>query len=62
MCISLGVLGMLQLEFFKNSRFEPFYSDFKIRSSKNSSNNNIFVILFKLDLKYIKRRRILMRI
>ena len=30
MCILLGVLGMFQLEFVKNSRFQPFYSDFKI--------------------------------
>ena len=40
----------------------PFYSDFKIKSSENSCKNNIFVILFKIDIKYIKRRRILMRI
>ena len=58
----LGVLGMFQLKYFKNTRFQPFYSDFKIRSSKNSSKNNIFDILFKLDLKYTKSRRILMRI
>ena len=62
MCILLGVLGMFQLEFFKNSRFCPFYSDFKIKSSENSCKNNIFVILFKIDFKYTKRRRILMRI
>ena len=55
-------LGMFQLEFFKNSRFRPFYSDFKIKSSDNSCKNNIFALLFKIDVKYIKRRRILMRI
>ena len=62
MCILPGVLGMFQLEFFKNSRFWPFYSDFKIKSSENSCKNNIIVILFKIDFKYTKRRRILMRI
>ena len=62
MCILPGVLAKFQLEFFKNSRFSPFYSDFKIKSSKNSCKNNIFIILFKIDLKYTKRRKILMRI
>ena len=62
MCILPGVLAKFQLEFFKNSRFSPFYSDFKIKSSKNSCKNNIFIILFKIDLKYTKRSRILMRI
>ena len=62
MCILPGVLGMSQLEFFKNSRFWPFYSDFKIKSSENSCKNNIFIILFKIDFKYTKRRRILMQI
>ena len=57
-----GVLGMFQLEFFKNSRFWPFYNDFKIKSSENSCKNNIFVILFKINFKYTKIRRILMRI
>ena len=38
------------------------YSNFKIKSSENSCKNNIFVILFKIDFKYIKSRRILMRI
>ena len=57
MCILLGVLGIFQLEFFKNSRFSPFYSDFKIKStgSENSCKNNIFAILFKIDFKYIKK-------
>ena len=58
----LGVFGLIQLEFFKNSRFWPFYSDFKIKSRENSCKNNIFVILFKIDFKYTKRRGILMRI
>ena len=31
-------------------------------SSKNNCKNNIFVILFKIDFKYIKRRRNLMRL
>ena len=62
MCILPGVLGMFQLEFFKNSRFSLFYSHFKIKSSENSCKNNIFVILFKIDFKYTKRRGILMRI
>ena len=62
MCILPGVLGMFQLEFFKNSRFWPFYSDFKIKSSENSCKNNIFVILFKIDFKYTKRRKILMQL
>ena len=62
MCILPGVFGMIQLEFFKNSRFWPFYSDFKIKSSENSCKNNIFVISFKIDFKYTKRRGILMRI
>ena len=62
MCILPGVLGMFQLDFFLNSRFLPFYSDFKIKSSENSCKNIIFVILFKIDFKYMKRRRILMRI
>ena len=48
--------------YFKNSRFWPIYSDFKIKNSENSCKNNIFVILFKIDFKYTKRRRILMRI
>ena len=58
MCILPGVSGMFQLEFFKNSRFGPFYSDFKIKSSENSCKNDIFVIWFKIDFKYTKRRRI----
>ena len=62
MCILPGVLGMFQLEFLKNSRFSPFYSDFKRKSSENSCNNNIFVVLFKRDIKYTNRRRMLMRI
>ena len=37
-------------------------SDFKIKSSENSCKNNIFVILFKIDFKYTKRRGILMQI
>ena len=53
---------MIQLEFFKNSRIWLFYSDFKIKSSENSCENNIFVILFKIDFKYTKRRGILMQI
>ena len=57
-----GVLGMIQSEFFKNSRFSPFYSDFKIKSNENSCKNNIFVILFKIDFKYTKRRGNLMQI
>ena len=60
MCILPGVLGMFQLNFFKNSRFLPFYSDFKIKSSENSCKDKIFVMLFKIDFKYIKRRRILL--
>ena len=39
-----------------------FYSDLKIKSSESSCKNNIFVILFKIDFKYTKRRRVLMRI
>ena len=62
MCILPGVLSMFQLEFFKNSRFWPFYSDFKIKSDENSCKNDIFVILFKIDFKYTKRRIIVMRI
>ena len=62
MCILPGVLGMFQLEFFKNARFSPFYSDFKIKSSENSCRKNILVILFNIDFKYPKRRRILMQI
>ena len=62
MSILPGVLGMFQLEFFKKSRFWPFYSDFKIKRSENSRKNKIFVILFKVDFKYTKRRRILMQI
>ena len=62
MWILPGVFGMIQLEFSKNSRFWPFYSDFKIKSSENSCKNNIFVTLFKIDFKYTKRRGILMRI
>ena len=60
MCILPGVLGMFQLNFFKNSRFLPFYSDFKIKSSENSCKDKIVVILFKIDFKYTKRRRILL--
>ena len=60
MCILPGVLGMFQLEFLKKSRFWPFYSDFKIKRRKNSCKNDIFAILFKMDFKYTKRRRILM--
>ena len=48
MCISLGVLGMFQLEFFKNSRFWPFYSDVKIKSSEISCTNDINYLLFCL--------------
>ena len=59
MCFLPGVLSMFQLEFFKNSRFSLFYSDFKIKSSENSCKNEIFVILFKIGFKYTKRRRIL---
>ena len=33
-----------------------------LKSSENSCKNNIFVILFKIDFKYTKRRGILMRI
>ena len=47
---------------FKNSWFWHFYSDLKIKSSENSGKNNIFAILFKMDFKYINRRRIVMRI
>ena len=54
MCILPGVLGRFQLEFFKNSRFSTFYSNFKIKSSENGCKNNIFLILFKIDFKYIK--------
>ena len=57
-----GVFGMIQLEFFKNSRCWPFYSDLKIKSSENSCKNNIFVILFKIDFKCTKRRGIWKRI
>ena len=53
---------MIQSEFFKNSRFSPFYSNFKIKSSENSCKNNIFFILFKIDFKYTKRRDILMQL
>ena len=42
-CILPGVLGMSQLEFFKNSRFWSFYSDFKIKSSENSCKNDILL-------------------
>ena len=35
---------------------------FQIKSSENSCKNNIFVILLKIDFKYIKRRGILLRI
>ena len=59
MCTLPGVSCMFQLEFFKNSRF---YSGFNIKSSGNSCKNNMFVILFKIDFKYTKRRRIFMRI
>ena len=59
MWILPGVFGMIQLEFLKNSRFWPFYSDFKIKSSEISCKNNIFVILFKIDFKYTKRRGII---
>ena len=38
-----------------------FYSDFKIKSSENSC-KNIVVIMFKIDFKYTKMRRILLRI
>ena len=62
MWILRGVFGMIQLEFFENSRFWPFYSDFKMKSIENSCKINIFVVLFKIDFKYTKRRRILMRI
>ena len=55
MCILPGVLDMFQLEFFKNSLFLPFYSDFKIKNSENSSEKDIFVILFKIDFKYTKK-------
>ena len=61
-CILLGVLGMFHIEFFKNLRFRPFYSDFKIKRSDISCKNNFFAILLKINFKYIKRRRILMRI
>ena len=62
MWILPGVLGQIQLEFFKISRFWPFYSDFKIKISENSCKNIIFVTLYKIDFKYIKRRGILMQI
>ena len=63
MCILSGEdKDEVELEFFKNLRFWPFYSDFKIKSSENSCKNNIFVTLFKIDFKYTKRCRILMRI
>ena len=55
-------LGMIQSEFFKNSRFRPFYGDFKIKSSENSCKNNIFFILFEITFKYTKRRGIALRI
>ena len=59
MCILPGVFGMSH-GIFLNSRFVTFYSDFKIKSSENSCKNDIFVISFKIDFKYTKRRRILM--
>ena len=62
MCNLLGVLGMFQWEFFKNSQFGSFYSDFKMKSTENCCENNIFEILYKIDFKYIKRCRILMQI
>ena len=34
------------------------FDHFKIKSSENSCKNNIFVISFKIDFKYTKRRRI----
>ena len=37
--ITIGVSGMFQFKFFKNLRFCPFYSDFKMKSSKNNSKN-----------------------
>ena len=46
--------GMFQLQFFKNLRFRPFYSDFKIKSSENSCKNNIIAILFKIYFKASK--------
>ena len=44
------------------TRYDDDDSDFKIKSSENSCKNDIFVILFKIDFKYTKRRRIVMRI
>ena len=61
MWILLSVLWMFQLEFFKNSRFWPFYSDFKIKSSEDSCKNNTFIILSKMDFKHSKRHIILLR-
>ena len=52
-----GVSGMIQLEFFKNSRFWPFHSDFKLKSSENSCKNDIFVILFKIRLQIHQKTR-----
>ena len=43
----LGVLNMFQIEFLKNSRFWPFYSDFKIKFSENSCKNNILLSCLK---------------
>ena len=34
--MQVGVSCMFQLKLLKNSRFSPFYSDFKIKSSENS--------------------------
>ena len=58
MCILPSVLGMFQLEFFKNSRFWPFYSDFNIKISENSCKNNVFVILFKILIPALNRLQI----
>ena len=54
MCILLGVLGLFQLEFFKNSQIRLFYIGFKIKGSENSCINNILAVLFKIDFNTSK--------
>ena len=49
---------MIYILYVKYFEDKIYFSDFKIKSSEN----NIFVILFKIDFKYTKRRGILMRI
>ena len=48
---------------FSQKDFKLFSKKFKnAKSSENSCKNNIFGILFKIDFKYTKRRRILLHL